>query len=376
MPTTADPKKSPVTAPAAARQWDGSAKDLPRHALQFRSVFKFAAGEQPAGEKIPFTMTARSAEPVDSCYWGRCVHDMAGMQLTKPTLPVDYCHDATEILGYADKFEVVDGSLVVSGALTPYAKNEQQADRASEIVYKQKLGVPYEASIDFSAGSPVIEYVPVDASVQVNGKTFAGPGVVFRQWTLRAVAICPHGADPNTATEFAAADQVGITVINSPQEGTQMSKDNKPAEPTKTAPAAAAAATQLQQQPAAGTPAGEPKPQDKFITAFGDAGARWFLEGKPFEDCATEFTAKLRADHKSELDQVKAQFATEKASIQGELEAATKKLAAIGRGDAGVTFANAEGGNADPKALNLKQNLGEGIGAFAAAIKVPGAKPK
>ena len=157
-----------------SKQMTGESKQLPRAALRFRSECKFAAADDAAGEnqgtadgtKVPFSMTARTGDPIDHWYWGRIVHDMAGMEVAKPTLPVDYCHDPGEILGYADKFDTESNDLVVSGDVVPMPDDED--DRASEVIYKQKQGVPYEASIDWSGGAPVIEYVPTGASVGNN----------------------------------------------------------------------------------------------------------------------------------------------------------------------------------------------------------------
>jgi hypothetical protein len=364
----------------AKKQWSGDAKVLPRSALHFRSECKFAdvaAGDE--GKTVPFTMTARTADPINHWYWGRVVHDMNGMELSKPKLAVDYCHDADEVMGFADKFDLSSGDLVVSGELIPMPDDED--DCATEVIYKQKLGVPYEASIDFSGGNPVIEWVPAGATVEVNAKEFAGPGYVIRQWTLRGLAICPYGADPNTTTEFAASDKITVTTINAPKGEQQMSQPNQATtDPTKGAAAGAGAnPAQLQQQgdggatppPAAG---GEPKPEQKYITAFGDVGARWFLEKKPIEECVTEFTKQLKVSHSAELEQKQKQFDQDKAALQGQLDAANQKLASIGRGDGGVTFSNADGGNADPNAVKANQHLSPGMARFAQAIKLPGQK--
>jgi hypothetical protein len=365
-----------------AKRWSGEAKQLPRAALQFRSECKFAAADPGTaggdGAKVPFTMTARTGDPIDHWYWGRIVHDMSGMELSKPTLPVDYCHSACEILGYADKFETQSNDLVVSGNVVPMPDDDD--DRANEVIYKQGQGVPYEASIDWSGGAPVIEYVPAGASVEVNGREFVGPGVVVRQWMLRGVAICPYGADPGTNTEFAGGDKITVTAINSPKGENLM--NNKPnqssgaeaAKPGEAAGTPPPGATQQAQQaaPAQAAAGSEMKPEQKYIQAFGDVGARWFLEKKSFEDCTTEFVQQLRKSHTDELAAKDKLFAGEKAAIQGDLDKANQKLAAIGRGDAGVTFSNADGGNVDPKTTKLIQNLGPSLGRFAAGIKVPG----
>jgi hypothetical protein len=157
-------------------------------------------GDNGEGAKtVPIKVKARGAQAVDHWYWGRFVHDMAGMSLSKPRLAIDYCHREDEVMGYANKFDT-EGGLVASGALTPF----QEKDRASEVIFKSQQGVPYEASIFFDPAELVLEEVPQGMAVSVNGLTFDGPGVVARKWTLRGLAVCPYGQDKNTAVEFSA----------------------------------------------------------------------------------------------------------------------------------------------------------------------------
>ena len=107
---------------------------------------EFALGDNGENAKsAPLTMTARSGKPIEHWYWGRVVHDLSGMSLKKSRVPVDYVHDDKEVIGYLNKFDSSSGDLVVSGALVPFKDN----DRATEIIHKQKAGVPYEASINF-----------------------------------------------------------------------------------------------------------------------------------------------------------------------------------------------------------------------------------
>ena len=116
-------------------------RDVPIDALRF-GVSEFEIGSNGDGAKTaPVKVLARSKEPVNHWYWGRVVHDMAGMKTHKPRLALDYCHDDDEIIGYLNNFNTEDGSLRASGAITPFT----QDDRASEVLYKWREGVPYEA---------------------------------------------------------------------------------------------------------------------------------------------------------------------------------------------------------------------------------------
>lgn len=180
-----------------------SQKNIPLAALPFAAGVEIGGG----AKTVPVELKARSTQPVDHWFFGRIVHDMAGMSLSKPRLAIDYCHNADEVIGFASKFETKDG-LVASGALTPFSDN----DRATEVIYKSRQGVPYEASIFSDAEDFVLEYVPEGMAVPVNGFSFEGPGVVARKWTLRGLAVCPYGHDKNMAVEFSASNSPQVTI--------------------------------------------------------------------------------------------------------------------------------------------------------------------
>jgi hypothetical protein len=182
---------------------------VPKFALRLRASVgcKFAATD-PASKKAPVTLLARTGQPIEHPWWGKIVHDMSGMRLHKDRLPIDYNHFEDEVLGYLDKFDTTSGDLVVSGALTPF--NDQ--DRASEVLFKGREGVPYEASIDFSGDGLVLEELAPNAVASVNGYQLSGPAVIVRQWPLRGVAICPYGADMNTSAQFSASDEQEVSI--------------------------------------------------------------------------------------------------------------------------------------------------------------------
>jgi|SRR6185295_16939349 len=142
------------------------------------------------------------------------------MTIAKPRIPLDYCHDDDEVIGYANKFDTSTGDLVATGALIPYSPDPE--DRATEIIYKAQQGVPYEASIFFD-GPLVVEEVSENATTLVNGAQLSGPITVIRQWTLRGIAVCPHGNDPNTsaAMKLSRRGDVPAQVIS--QEKHEMS---------------------------------------------------------------------------------------------------------------------------------------------------------
>ena len=190
-------------------------------------VGEFELGDNGDNAKsAPFKMQARSGKAIEHPYWGRIVHDLAGMKTHKPRLPIDYVHDAKEIIGYLNHFDIASGDLIASGALVPFKDN----DRATEIVHKLKEGVPYEASINFGGDGIKIEEVPEGFVTQVNGYELEGPAVVVREWPLRGVAVCPYGADMNTESmSFANGKEFAATVITPARENTTEETEMKDA---------------------------------------------------------------------------------------------------------------------------------------------------
>lgn len=169
-------------------------KSIPVTACRFSDCEVSIGDNGPQAKTAPIKLTARSGQPIEHWFWGRVVHDLAGMHLHKPRLPVDYAHDDKEVIGYLNRFDTQSGDLVVSGALVPF----KDTDRATEIIHKNREGVPYEASINFGGDGIKIEEVAEGFIAQVNGYAFEGPGIIIREWPLRGVAICPYGADANT----------------------------------------------------------------------------------------------------------------------------------------------------------------------------------
>lgn len=178
--------------------------EIPADACILKSG-EFELGDNGENSKsAPIRLVARSGKPIEHWFWGRVVHDLSGMQLHKSRIPIDYVHDDKEVIGYLNKFDTESGDLVTSGALVPF----KETDRATEIIHKNKAGVPYEASINFGGDGIKIQQVLKNERAAVNGYDFEGPGIIIREWPLRGVAICPYGADSNTESSVFATNKV------------------------------------------------------------------------------------------------------------------------------------------------------------------------
>lgn len=360
-------------------------KQVPLSALRF-NIGEFALGDNGQGAKsAPIKMVARTGKPINHWFWGKVAHDLAGMTLHKDRLPIDYCHDPQEVMGYLNKFDATSGDLVASGALVPY----KDSDRATEVIAKSKAGVPYEASISFGGGETVIEEIGPRETAQVNGHEFTGPGIVIRKWALRGVAVCPYGADMNTSSQFAQQGDQTQPVTYMTKE-LIMPEQQKPAEAAPVAvvealqtqtPAAVvsdppAPATELAQAPVAPAPAeaalvaaveapvAQVNPGQKFLDEFGDQGGVWFAQGKSLDESRGLFVKHLQE-----------QFASKDAEI-ADLK---NRLAAVSRGDKPVAFSPAadltpaEQAKAKVKE-ELTPTLGANLAGFAAGITLPGKK--
>jgi hypothetical protein len=302
-------------------------KSVPAAALQF-SIGHFELGTNGSSAKsAPFKMVARSGQPIEHWFWGNVVHDLGGMKLAKSRVAIDYAHDPKEVIGYANHFESDSGDLVVSGALVPF----KESDRATEVIHKQREGVPYEASINFGGDGIKLEEVRDGQSVSVNGYEFAGPGVVIREWPLRGIAICPYGADQNTSTEFSADHQV-LVEIQEADMATNLTAAHLEEENQVLAEAQAVDATQAPdpdmpaEVPAVpdAVDAAEPAPPastelsasegSRFLEAFGDRGGVWFAQGKSFAEAQALYIDSLRG----EVEQLKQRLSASR--VEGEVE--------------------------------------------------------
>lgn len=268
-------------------------KQVPSKALFFAAgdVVAETNGEDAKTAKI--RMLARSSQPIDHWYWGRMVHDLSGVKM-KSRMPIDYCHDNAEVLGFLNKSEITDEGIYLSGALVPYGD-----DKAAEVVYKMGQGVPYEASINFGGDGILIEDVSEGMVTQVNGYQFAGPGVVIREWPLRGVAICPYGADANTESNlFSENDNKETKVEIMTEESESVEAAAVVDAPEAAELGAAVEGAEITPTPVAEEPKDAKAELSQYVAEFGfAAGAEMYLLGKSLADARLESVEKLKAEN-------------------------------------------------------------------------------
>ncbi len=295
-------------------------KPIPAEAMRFSAEEVEFSQESEGSPNQPISLLARSNKPVSTWFWGNAVHDLSGMNHAKK-IPIDYCHDDTQILGFVDKFSVTDQGLKLDGMLTP---SDNPNDMCRTVTTKQKAGVPYQASIFFDPNDMVIEQVRGNETAEVNGYKFKGPGIIFRKWTLRGVAVCPYGKDANTSSSVKFdATQFSVSMISG---GNTVAEENETPEveleetgtPEVETPASAApeASPKMSDKPKGKKPA---KDGAAFLTAFGDKGGVWFAQGKTFEEAQALFTQGLR-DENTELKAKVVQLEAQVTALRGEKE--------------------------------------------------------
>jgi hypothetical protein len=290
------------------------------------NVGPFELGDNGENAKTaPFRMVARTGDSIDHWYWGRVVHDLAGMRRHKASLPIDYIHNDGEVIGFANHFDITNGDLEVSGALVPF----KDSDRATEIIHKAKNGVPYEASINFGGDGLKFEEYGDGDTVSVNGREFTGPVTVIRDWPLRGIAVCPYGADANTSTSFNSGASVEVIVMKKEQQlseqavVTEVEAVEVPAENDTTAEVAeVVAAVETEEVAVEETATGLTPSGPEFLEAFGERGGVWFAQGKSWEEAQ-------QLHHQSLTDRI--------AELEGKLSA----LASQGEGSP-VSFSSVE----------------------------------
>jgi hypothetical protein len=348
-------------------------RDVPEAALTFKaSDFGFTTADESGRVR----MLARSSQPIDHWFWGRIVHDLAGVN-HKDRIVLDYNHDPDQIIGYLDQFQVTDEGLEATGRLVSFT----DGDRAAEITHKSSQGVPYEASINFGGSGIKLEEVADGDNVLVNGYQFDGPGVVVREWPFRGCAVCPYGADENTESEvFRNGDNVVVEVLTGEENMTENNErqfddtqvedaivDEELTEVAETETddlvdevvdedvveeVTEEAVVELSDHDIRGECA-------RFISNFGPDGGLWFAEGLSFEEAQDR--------HMSGVIQ-------ERDDLREEIEALKSQLAAVSRGEAdALEFTVAHGDDNGERVSRIngyRSQVGSlGAAAFAARFE-------
>ncbi len=270
-------------------------KTPPTNAFRFEAPLEFAKQSKDAAtsdtKSRPITMLARTNKVINHWWWGRCVHDFAGM-IHADRIILDYCHDSDDIIGYADEFIVDSKGLTLNGRV----ESVQPDDEAELLLKRMDKGIPYQSSIYFDEA--VIEWVPDGFSAEVNGETIPGPLCVFRKWLLRASSACPHGydSDSNTSsTEQSFATKFTWTnPMSTNQTTTQQATDAR-------------------------------EELKAFVDKFGTDGVTYFQNKLSMNDAALAHIDTLSKKHSDEVAKLTAAHTEATTKLTAELETARKE---------------------------------------------------
>lgn len=350
-------------------------RQVPKDAFKVsKGEVQFAATVNEDGSKsVPVKLVARSGQPISHWYWGKVVHDMSGLTVANPKIPLDWNHSDETIIGYADTFETETGDLVVSGELV----STQENDKADEIIKLAKAGVPFSSSIYFdSEQNFVVEELAEGTQAEVNGYVVSGPVTIIRQWMLRGVAITPHGYDwrtPVDASQFTTEGEnetVTIEVTEIKQTDTEETQTVTEPSADETQNDANAEALFLQPDDIVSPEENQGEPVNsepvnselannevaknevaRFVNRFGsELGATWFIEDKSYGEAIELYVDDLHRRLKEQEEENR------------KLKA---KLAVISYGEAEPLSAVID------KTDNRFSNLGTNLAKFASGIKLP-----
>ena len=97
------------------------------NAFRLEAPLEFAKtkdAQQSDTKSRPIQMLARTKKVIDHWWWGRCVHDFAGM-VHADRIILDYCHSSEDIIGFADEFIVDDSGLTLRGRVESIEENDE-----------------------------------------------------------------------------------------------------------------------------------------------------------------------------------------------------------------------------------------------------------
>lgn len=267
--------------------------EYPTSAMRFMGSVEI---EHVENEPPKVKMLARSGQPIEHWYWGTVVHDNSGAKFGD-SIPLDYCHDDKEVVGFANRDGIGlddENNLTVSGTMTPFS----EGDRASEILAKSKMGVPYQASINFAGDGIKLQNVKEGEATEVNGYQFNGPGVVIREWPLRGIAVCPYGADGNTKSEFSTSDVISVTVLEEPMSDQTTNETSEAVEEVTLETASNETEQAVTAVPEVAEFSNPVAMAKKFAAEFGNEKCGEYLsQGLTFSEAQAKFSAYLKDEN-------------------------------------------------------------------------------
>jgi hypothetical protein len=289
-------------------------------ALQLAAPSKRLAAEEPAAAlpAAEFQMVCRTAEPVELGY-AKLAHDFS--TFNAPTLtPCDYCHDVDDIVGNCSDYRIEGEAAAALIKCKATVESIAAGDTAGQIIARAgsaRAPVPYQASIEWEGDVELL----IEGSKPVNGVDVPAPAYIVTNWTIKQMAICPQGADPDTSTELAtrlsAEAAAAPTKLADETPAAETTDETPPADPPADEPATCpecgqampAAETEAETPPVeASAEAETPPPAEtlsraelsQFATAFGADAIGYLTAGLNYHQALEKHLAKLSGELTSE----------------------------------------------------------------------------
>lgn len=308
--------------------------------LTFDAGMPVAFEEPQDGEASPirkFHMIAYSGAPVETML-GPMIVDLAGGAIPDGSMPILRNHDEDRIVGHSESINKTSTEIIADGRLSNSTPDGiQVANTAAE-------GFPWQASIRFSVRK--VEEIRRGSSMQVNGRSFSGPGFIVKKWELKEASFVPLGRDSNTsATVFGSVPEHALIEVERQEKTMSEQLEQLAALKEESAKAVAKAATD-----AIAIERARVEMIHKEFASRAEFALAQVAKGNTLEQAKVEFADVLKGEN--EALQVK----------NAELE---KKLKDGGEGHPGVKFSGgalpAPGAQGDP--LDLTTLLAAGKGA-------------
>jgi hypothetical protein len=147
-----------------------------------------------------FTLEAYTGEPMRIWpYDWPVVIDLASVDLSVQRVPALYDHvpDADYIVGQVESVRVSDGKIIAAGIFTPTGDSAYDRNYCRKVLDRADAGYVWQCSV---GGNPKkIEDIPAGQSIDVNGRSYAGPVSVARGLSLREISFVVLGGDRLTS---------------------------------------------------------------------------------------------------------------------------------------------------------------------------------
>ena len=182
----------------------GDLQKVPYGALRLVSTDCHAMVDE-SEDKRRLQMTVYNGGVIkDHWWWGDLAIDISGLKFDRSKYPILENHRTDRKIGFSARPITKNGKV----ELDPRTSEFVDTEASQEFQKTSMAGFPYQASM--YAIPSVIERVEKNASVDVNGFKFKGPGTVWRRCLYQEASVCVFGWDKETESKAFSKEEVEI----------------------------------------------------------------------------------------------------------------------------------------------------------------------